>query len=94
MVGRLGAQLGLLALAFGLIAGLVVGNSPTTVLSRALLMMVMAVFLGQFVGWAAKQVLRDHLQRRKVDIDQRHVAATEAAEQERIAAGTEQAVES
>ncbi len=79
MVGKLGAQLGLLAFAFGLLAGIAVGNPPTTVLTRALLIMVMAVFLGQFVGWAGKLVLRDHLQRRKFEIDRAHQEATAAA---------------
>lgn len=76
MVGRLGGQLGLLAFAFGLLAGIAAGNTPTTILTRALLIMVMAVFLGQFVGWAGKLVLRDHLQRRKFEIDRAHQEAT------------------
>lgn len=78
MVGSLGAQVGLVAFAVAIVAGLSAGNSAITVLSRALLAMVGAILIAQLAGYCLKLVLRDHLQRRKSAIDQAHVAALAA----------------
>ena len=80
MVRSIGAQLGLLAFASAIVAGLYAGNAPTTILLRALLVMVAACLLGQAAGWLGKLVLRDHLQRRKLEIDQAHQEAVRAAQ--------------
>lgn len=75
MVRSIGVQLGLLSFGIAILAGLYAGNAPTTILLRALVVMVSACALGQFAGWAAKQILRDHLQRKKAAIDREHVEA-------------------
>lgn len=80
MVGRFGVQVALLAFSGAILAGVVAGNDAQTVLSRALLAMVIAMFIGQLVGWTSKMVLRDHLQRRKTAVDAEHEAALEAAD--------------
>jgi NhaP-type Na+/H+ or K+/H+ antiporter len=72
MVRSIGAQLGLLAFSLAILAGLYAGNSPTTILLRALLVLLMGAVLGQTVGWGAKLILRDHLQRRKLATDRDH----------------------
>ncbi len=72
MVQHTGAQLGLLAFTVAIVAGLYVGNSATVVLTRALLALLVGAVVGQLAGWAAKSVLRDHLQRKKLEIDRRH----------------------
>jgi divalent metal cation (Fe/Co/Zn/Cd) transporter len=74
MVGSLGAQIGLLAFTIALLAGTLVGNTPTVVLLRALGALVIGAVVGQAAGWAAKQVLREYLQKRKSEIDRRHFA--------------------
>ena len=79
MVRSIGAQLGLLAFAVAIVVGLVAGNSVTTVLIRALLVMLAACVIGQAVGWAGKLVLRDHLQRKKLQIDRQHRNANRAS---------------
>ncbi len=78
MVQHTGAQLGLLAFAVAIVAGLYTGNSTTVVLSRALGALVAGAVIGQLAGWAAKVVLRDHLQRKKLDIDRQHSEAVGA----------------
>lgn len=78
MVGSLGAQLALVAFAAAILAGLAAGNSAWTVTTRALLVMVMAVFVGQAVGWVTRLLLRDHLQRAKMRIDSEHLSQVEA----------------
>lgn len=78
MVGALGAQVGLLAFAVALIVGLAANNAPTVVLTRALLALVGGAVAGQAAGWAAKTVLREYLQKRKLDIDREHFAAMQA----------------
>jgi len=88
MVQSLSAQIGLLTFAAALVAGLTAGNSATVVLSRALLAMLMGVIVGQCAAWAAKLILRDHLQRKKLKIDKAHLEAvkalTEALEGEQV----------
>jgi hypothetical protein len=72
MVRSIGAQLGLLAFAASIVAGLYAGNTPVTILVRALIVMLVACFAGQAVGWVGKQVLRDHLRLKKQAIDREH----------------------
>ncbi|RMF71797.1 MAG: hypothetical protein D6744_17470 [Planctomycetota bacterium] len=78
MVSRFGAQVALLAFAAAILAGLAAGNAPMTVLTRALLVLAGAVFIGQFVGWTSRLVLRDYLQSIKRTIDLAHAAAVDA----------------
>jgi len=78
MVQSLGAQVGLLAFAVGLIAGLYAGNDAGTTLIRALLAMIAGAAIGQMAGWMAKLVLRDYLQRKKRQIDREHIEAVRA----------------
>ncbi|HUU95975.1 MAG TPA: hypothetical protein VM487_09550 [Phycisphaerae bacterium] len=82
MIGTIGAQIALVAFAAAILAGLYAGNSPVTVLTRALLAMIVALFVGQAVAWSIKLVLRDHLQKRKLEIDRQHLAAIADTEEE------------
>ena len=75
MVQTTGVQIGLLAFAVAIVAGIYAGNPATVVMLRALLAMLVAALVGQAAGWAAKLVLRDHLQRRKLRIDREHFEA-------------------
>lgn len=79
MVRSLGAQLGLLAFAVAIAAGLYAGNSPTTILFRALLSLLLGCAVGQTVGWMGKLALREYFQRRKLNIDKAHQVAVTAA---------------
>lgn len=72
LIGRIGAQVALLAFSLSLLAGLLAGNTPVTVLSRALLMLVVALVLGQLVAWCGHVVLLDYLTQRKATIDTEH----------------------
>jgi hypothetical protein len=74
MVRSLGAQIGLLAFGIALAAGLWTGNSTNVVLVRALVALLAGAVLGQLAGWGAKLVVRDHLQRKKLEIDRHHFA--------------------
>jgi hypothetical protein len=80
MIERLGARIALLSFAAAILAGLAAGNSEVTVLTRALVAMVLALLLGQAVGWACKSVVREHLQQIKQRLDREHLAALEAHE--------------
>jgi len=82
MVRGIGAQVGLLAFTVAVLAGLTAGNSATAILTRALVAMAVGSLVGQAAGWAAKQVLRDHLQRKKVEIDRQHLDAIRVQEVE------------
>ena len=75
MVRSIGVQIGLLAFAVAIAAGVYANNPATVVLLRAMAAMVLGLIVGQVAGWAAKLVLRDHLQRRKLSIDQQHFEA-------------------
>jgi acid phosphatase family membrane protein YuiD len=79
MVGSLSAQIGLIAFAVAVAGGLHAGNTAVTVLTRAMLMMVGAIFVGQMAAYAARLVLRDHLQRQKITIDREHGERSDAA---------------
>jgi len=88
MVRGIGAQIGLLAFAVAVLAGLYSGNSVTVTLTRALVAMVIGSLVGQVAGWTAKLVLRDHLQRKKVEIDREHLAALRELTAESEATGS------
>ncbi len=75
MVRSTGAQIGLLAFTVAIVAGLYAGNSPAVVLTRGLVAMLVGAVVGQLAAWAAKLILRDYLQKRKLEIDREHVAA-------------------
>lgn len=77
MIGRISAQLGLLTFAAAVLVGLSAGNSPETVLERALLATVGIIFVAQFAAWCCKQAVREHLSRRKYAIEQAHFEANE-----------------
>ncbi len=74
MVRSIAAQIALLSFAVALLAGIYAGNPPLTVLFRALIVMVAGMWIGQLIAWAIKAVLRDSLQRKKLDLDRQHVA--------------------
>jgi NhaP-type Na+/H+ or K+/H+ antiporter len=80
MVHATSAQIGLLAFAVAVIAGTSAGNTMSFVLTRALLAMLVGAVVGQVAGWTAKVVLRDHLQRKKLEIDRQHFEAVRAME--------------
>jgi len=77
MIGRFGSKLALLAFAGALLAGIAVGNAPATVLTRALTVMIVALFVGQLVGWTSRLVMRDHLQNRKAELERAHLEASQ-----------------
>jgi hypothetical protein len=93
MVRNTGTQIGLLAFAVAIVAGIYAGNSATVVLTRALVALLLGAVVGQAAGWAAKLVLRDYLMRRKLLIDRKHLEAVRAikAEYEAAAADPEPA---
>ena len=78
MTRSIGVQIGLLAFGMAVVSGLYVGNSATVILTRALVAMILGLILGQMAGWGVKSVLRDHLQRKKLNIDREHLAASRA----------------
>ncbi len=80
MTRTIGAQLGLLAFGTALVAGLYAGNSVVVILTRALIALVAGALLGQIVGVMARALLRDHLQKRKADIDSEHVRQLQASQ--------------
>jgi hypothetical protein len=80
MLGSVSAQVGLLAFAAAIVAGLYAGNAPATVLLRALAAMLVGFLVGRLASGTIRLVLRDHLQRRKLAIDQSHAPSTEAPE--------------
>lgn len=80
MVGSLSAQVALLAFAAAIAAGVYAGNSATTVLTRAIVALIVAYGIGRIASSTVKLVLRDHLQRKKLAIDEAHLAARKAAE--------------
>ncbi|QOJ14391.1 MAG: hypothetical protein HRU75_06960 [Planctomycetia bacterium] len=79
MQQAIAAQVALLAFSAALVAGLLAGNTPLTILSRSLIVMLGALIVARVVGECARRVLRDHLQKRKVEIDRSHVDGAEAA---------------
>ena len=79
MVRSIGAQVALLAFGVATLAGLIAGNSPATVLGRAMVALVAGLVVGQAAAWTGKLVIRDHLQRKKHAIDHEHVEASQTA---------------
>jgi hypothetical protein len=73
MVRKIAAQIGLLAFVLAIVAGLMAGNAPLTVLSRAVAALMGGAAVGQLGGWVARAIVRDHLVRRKVAIDTAHI---------------------
>ncbi|MFI4898267.1 MAG: hypothetical protein ACIARR_10625 [Phycisphaerales bacterium JB059] len=55
------AVMGLTAFSLALIAGWAVHNPLDTVLTRAIIAMVVCYAVGQVIGWAASLVVREHL---------------------------------
>ncbi|MBL8880353.1 MAG: hypothetical protein JNG88_14665 [Phycisphaerales bacterium] len=88
MLQTIGAQVALFTFSLAVVAGLQAGNSPLTILTRALICMVGGLFVGQVGAVVCKAVLRDHLQTRKQRIDTAHVKALEAAVGDIPVAGT------
>jgi hypothetical protein len=80
MIGSLSAQIALLAFAAAIVAGLCAGNTPATVLTRALVAMLVALLAGKLAAWTVKAVLRDHLRHKKLAIDEAHLATVKASE--------------
>jgi hypothetical protein len=76
MTRVISSQFALLAFGVAIVAGLYAGNSGTTIMLRALGVMVAALFIGQLAAWTAKQVLREHLAQRKRNIDKAHAEET------------------
>ncbi len=91
MIRTLSVQIALLFFAVATAAGLLAGNSPTTILTRAMIAMAVAYPLTQLLAWTARMALRDHLVRRKLNIDREHLAGTRAqqADPSRSALGPE-----
>lgn len=81
MINSIAAQIALLAFALAIVAGLAAGNSPATVLTRALIAMFVGMSIGKLVAWTSKLVLRDHLQHKKRAIDEAHDAAAKPSEE-------------
>ncbi len=82
MLGSLSAQVALLAFAAAVVGGLFAGNSSATVLTRALVAMVVALLVAKLVSWTTKLVLRDYLQHKKLAVDQTHRDSSESAQPE------------
>ncbi len=68
----LSAQLGLLAFSAAIVAGILTGNTFTTIVTRAIVALFVAAVAGNLAGWVSRLVLRDHLLRRKLKIDREH----------------------
>lgn len=80
----IGAQCGLLMFGVAVGVGLIVGNSPTTILIRAIAAMIVASIVGQAAGWCAHLILAEYVRKTKQQIDERQkdaaIAATVSAE--------------
>ncbi|HUN80354.1 MAG TPA: hypothetical protein VMV81_02480 [Phycisphaerae bacterium] len=61
MTKATGACCGLLVFSAMILRGLLVGNEPQVVITRALIGMAAAIVLGQFVGWIGSVIVRDNL---------------------------------
>ncbi len=69
MIARFsGAVLGLLAFGVATVAGLIAGNSPVTVLSRALWALVLFCVIGLVVGTAAQTVVNEYITRKSEEV--------------------------
>lgn len=77
MIRKISAQISLLGFAAAVLAGVYANNPPLVVLLRALLVMFLAGAIAQFAAWTGKLVLREHLSRRKRELDQAHLSASQ-----------------
>lgn len=90
MLQTISAQIALLTFALAVVAGVVAGNSPITILTRGLISMIVALLVGQIAAAVCKAVLRDYLQKRKHGMDLAHVASLNAVMAEQpVGAGGE-----
>lgn len=89
MIRRTGAQVGLLAFALALAAGLYAGNTPLTILTRALVALLAGTLTGRGVAWTAQLILNEYVQKRKAELDAAHVERVRAlqAEEPPVTAG-------
>lgn len=76
MITKISAQISLFAFAVAVLAGVYVQNPPLTVLLRAIAVLFLAGTVAQFSAWTGKLVLREHLRRKKTELDQAHLAAS------------------
>lgn len=73
MVARfVGASLGLLAFTITIIAGLLVHNPVTVILSRSILALFVFCIIGLVLGGAAQLVIREHERTRESEILKRY----------------------
>ena len=73
MVARfVGAGLGLLAFTITIVAGLVVHNPVTVILSRSILALFVFCVIGLVLGGAAQLVVREHERSRESEILKRY----------------------
>ncbi len=72
MTRIIAAQLGLFAFGVTVCAGLFVGNSFSTVVTRALVAMIIVAMVGYVAAWAGRIILRDHLLQRRLKIEREH----------------------
>ena len=64
MIRRAGACLGLFAFCITIIRGLAVGNSPESILGKALWAMAVFFALGLVLGALAQMIVQEHIDRR------------------------------
>ncbi|MCH7960865.1 MAG: hypothetical protein IIC49_00885 [Planctomycetes bacterium] len=80
MTRIIAAQLGLFAFGVTVCVGLFVGNSFSTVITRALTAMIIVAMTGYLAGWAGRIILRDHLLQRRLKIEREHHEKRKARE--------------
>jgi hypothetical protein len=85
MIRSIGAQCGLLMFGVAIVAGLVAGNSASTILWRAIAAMIVASMIGQSMDWAAHFVLREFARETQKRVDARILAAAKAGAAKRAA---------
>ncbi len=71
MTRCIGAQIALLGFALAVAAGLYAGNTPTTILLRAMMAMIVCLAIGRATAWVARQALLDFWRRQKSEIERR-----------------------
>jgi len=59
MLRRVGAQVGLLAFALAVFVGVRAGNTPATILQRAILSLAVGFVVGQFAAWTGRLAVRE-----------------------------------
>ncbi|TWT44308.1 hypothetical protein RAS1_07200 [Phycisphaerae bacterium RAS1] len=78
MIHSISAQLACLSFSLAVVAGVRAGNSFFTVLTRALVAMIVVLVVARIVAALGAVVIREHLVSRKLGIDRAHVAAIAA----------------